>query len=63
MKVSPKTWEFAGDYCCWDFQERTIDDGYSTPSIFTDGEKVFFGGATIKNCPFCGKKIELRREC
>jgi hypothetical protein len=28
-----------------------------------DGKNVFFRGMKITNCPFCGKKIELTREC
>ena len=62
MQIKPGSWDFAGDFCCWEFQRRAQRDEYGTyPTISTDGVKVFFGGATITNCPFCGKKIELEK--
>ena len=63
MKIKPRTWDFTGDFCCWEFQRHTEGNEYiAYPSIFTDGEKVFFGTLTITNCPFCGTKIVLERE-
>ena len=63
MKIKPRTWAFTGDFCCWEFQWRAEGNEYIThPSIFTDGKKVVFGGATITNCPFCGTKIVLEKE-
>lgn len=63
MKIRPRAWEFSGDYCCWEFQSHADGDEYiANPSIFTNGEKVFFGGAVITNCPFCGTKITLKKE-
>lgn len=60
MRIKPRTWVFVGDFCCREFQWRA-ESGECGPfvHIFTDGKKVVFGGITITNCPFCGKKIVL----
>ena len=63
MKIKPRTWEFVGDFCCWEFQWRAESEEYGpSPPISTNGEKVFFGGTSITNCPFCGKKIVLEKD-
>ncbi len=63
MKIKPRTLAFVGDFCCWEFQRRAGSNEYFTrPSISTDGERVFFRGEEITNCPFCGTKIVLERE-
>ena len=63
MKIKPRTWDFAGDFCCWEFQRHAERNEYiAHPSIFTDGKKVFFGGTEITNCPFCGTKIVLEKD-
>ena len=60
MKIKPRTWVFAGDFCCREFKSRVKYDPSS--SISTDGEKVFFDGTKIINCPYCGTKIVLEKE-
>ena len=58
MKIKPRTWEFVGDFCCWEFQRRA--ELY--PSVTTDGKDVYFGATVVTACPYCGKKIVLEKE-
>ena len=66
MKIKPLGWVFdaTGETCCLSFTmnaKMDADDVMWTNYITTDGKNVFFRGTMIKDCPYCGKKIELEK--
>ena len=62
MKIKPRIWEFAGDYCCYTFKTYAEDEIPEFATMRTDSKNVFFRGMKITNCPFCGKTIVLEKE-
>lgn len=64
MYIKPIGWEFtASDFCCANFKIHAFTDGADSPdfTISRSGVTVLYRGNGIAYCPYCGKKIELKK--
>ena len=62
MHIKPTGWQFTvADFCCQEFRNHALAGGIQDYTINKSGTSVILRDSAITYCPFCGKKIVLKK--